>query len=152
MQNVQDCNYKTCLIWKAFIRGPMISLQEVICTLSGAVSDFDQAYGWIRPGLRWSDARKRYFGIYSPVMDRKKTSEQHVQLGPSRVPPDNKDLTLIKEWFDLHNPFGEDGQHLKSLSTGLIADDRVNCDEAENVGRNIQNQLDNRNMEDASIK
>ena len=34
---------------------------------------------------------------------------------------DNKDLTLIKEWFDLHNPFGEDGQHLKSLSTGLIA-------------------------------
>ena len=65
---------------------------------------------------------------------------------------DNKDLTLIKEWFDLHNPFGEDGQHLKSLSTGLIADDRVNCDEAENVGRNIQNQLDNRSMEDASIK
>eukprot|EP00795_Rhopilema_esculentum_P008020 gene8020-13930_t len=51
----------------------------------------------------------------------RKTSEQHVQLGPSRVSRDNKDLTLIKEWFDRHNPFGEDGQHLKSLSTGLIA-------------------------------
>jgi len=37
----------------------------------------------------------------------RKTSEQHIQLTPSRISRDERDLTTIKEWFDVHEPFCE---------------------------------------------
>ena len=80
------------------------------------------------------------------------TSEQHLQLTPSRISRDKRDLTTIKEWFDVHEPFCENEPNFKSLSSGLIAGPDVNCDEAEEVGRNIQCKLNSMNMEDVSIK
>ena len=81
----------------------------------------------------------------------RKTSEQHVQLTSSRITRDNKDLETMKEWFDLHIPFNQHEPNLKSLSSGLIEDSKINCDD-ESVGETIQSKLDNMIMEDISIK
>ena len=82
----------------------------------------------------------------------RKTSEQHVQLTSSRITRDNKDLETMKEWFDLHIPFNQHEPNLKSLSSGLIADSKINWDNSESVGETIQSKLDNMIMEDISIK
>ena len=82
----------------------------------------------------------------------RKTIEQHVQLTSSRITRDNKDLETMKKWFDLHIPFNQHEPNLKSLSSGLIADAKINCDDAESVGETIQSKLDNMVTEDISIK
>ena len=81
-----------------------------------------------------------------------KTSEQHVQLTSSRMTRDNKDLETMKERFDLHIPFNQHEPNLKTLSSGFIADSKINCDDAESAGETIQSKLDNMIMEDISIK
>ena len=82
----------------------------------------------------------------------RKTSEQHVQLTSRRITRDNKDLETMKEWFYLHISFNQNEPNLKSLASGLIADSKINCDDAESVGETIQSKLDNMIMEDISIK
>ena len=82
----------------------------------------------------------------------RKTSEQHVQLTSSQITRGNKDLEIMKEWFDLHIPFNQHEPNLKSLSNGLIAGSKKNCDDAESVGETIQSKLDNMIMEDITIK
>ena len=83
-----------------------------------------------------------------------KTSEQHVELGVSRINRDNADLQKVIGWFECHNPFDLHDHSLRSLSTGLTAteDNNLDCDEAELVGKTIQQSLNNLCLEDAKIK
>ena len=60
-------------------------------------------------------------------------SEQHVELWRSQK---KRDLAEFR---------------LESLSTGLVASDDINCDNAKAVGKVIQNALDNICIEDAVI-
>ena len=82
-----------------------------------------------------------------------KTSEQHTELGQSRIKRDNADLQKIIHWFCWHDPFSVDDPSLRSLSTGLTAinEDGINCDDADSVGRSIQKKLDNVCFEDAKF-
>ena len=82
------------------------------------------------------------------------TSEQHTELGKSRIRRDNSDLDRIIAWFDMHDPFNPAEQSLKCISSGLTAqtNDEINCDDAENIGYVIQQNLDNVRFDDASIK
>lgn len=41
---------------------------------------------------------------------------------------------------------------MQALGSGLIADELITCDDAENIGRIIQQSLDNVALSDASIK
>ena len=62
-------------------------------------------------------------------------SEQHKELGPSRQTKDNEDVDCFIEWFTSHSPFeARPADMLVSLSTGVIADNTVNCDNAWTVG------------------
>ena len=70
------------------------------------------------------------------------TSEQHVELGKGRIKLDFDELQHILQWFDSSSPFGINRTDLQSLYTGVVADETVNCDNAENVGSTIQTQLD----------
>ena len=70
------------------------------------------------------------------------TSEQHVELGKSRIKLDFDELQHILQWFDSSSPFDINRTDLQSLSTGVVADETVNCDNAENVGSTFQAQLD----------
>ena len=79
------------------------------------------------------------------------SSEQHVELGVSRKRRDNIDLQKMISWFNYHNPFLITDPCLKSLSTGIIATEEINCDDAETVGENIQKSLDNLTVEEAKV-
>ena len=63
-------------------------------------------------------------------------SEQLVQLGVSRKNRDVSDLSKIQAWFRERNPF-DGGPELRSLSTRIINDGRVNCDNSEKVRKEI---------------
>jgi hypothetical protein len=56
------------------------------------------------------------------------------------------------EWFEVHDPFDDNRARLQSLPSGLIGDDSVNCDQAEDVGRKIQLKLNGISVTKASIK
>ena len=83
-----------------------------------------------------------------------KTSEQHVDLGASRLKRDKADLAKLKDWLARNTPFNEEEPFLKSISTGLPAtkENQINCDEAEQVGKAIQRQLDEVPFPRAKIK
>ena len=66
------------------------------------------------------------------------TSEEHFDLNCSHVVRDNNDLQTLKDWCHAQDPFGKDERRLKSLSSDLIGNDAINCDEAEEIGRKIQ--------------
>ena len=78
-------------------------------------------------------------------------SEQHVELGRSREKRDNTDLQKLLLWFNCDGPLNLAEFCLKSLFTGLVASENINCDNAEAVGEAIQNALDNVCIEDAVI-
>ena len=80
------------------------------------------------------------------------TSLQHVELGTTRQQRDLRDLEKVKEWLDENDPFDVQKPKLQSLSSNLIADENVNCDQIMAVGRRIQNSLDGMSVAEASIK
>lgn len=83
-----------------------------------------------------------------------KTSEQHVELGRSRIKRDNSDLEKLDQWFNTYNPFLENESSLKSIFSGLTScdEDNINCDQTEAVGNRINVKLDNVVVTDATIK
>ena len=83
-----------------------------------------------------------------------KTSEQHVDLGASRLKRGKADLAKLKDWLARISPFSEEEPFLKSIATGLTAtkEDQINCDNAEQVGKAIQRQLDEVPFSRAKIK
>ena len=84
----------------------------------------------------------------------RKTSEQHAEFGKTRCNQDRRDMLKMKEWFEQHEPFDENISGLRSLSTGITAcdGDGVNCDQAEEVGREIHRKLDRVKVDEAKIK
>ena len=57
-------------------------------------------------------------------------------------------------WFQYQsdNPFNPDRHQLQALNFGLIADESVNCDEAEYIGSSIQDSLDEVSLKEATVK
>ena len=49
------------------------------------------------------------------------TSEQHVEMGVSRIQRDNTDLQKLIAWLSLHDPFCQNDSNLRSLITGLTS-------------------------------
>ena len=74
-----------------------------------------------------------------------KSSEQRQEMGRSRMKQDYRNCLKLLNWLALRNPFLVPDNNLHSLSTGLLSTeaDDINCEKAENVGRNIQAALDN---------
>lgn len=80
------------------------------------------------------------------------TSEQHVELRASRKGKDHADLLKILKWFEVHPPFDRSDNLLVSLSTGVVADDTVNCDSAMEVGLEGVREIVGNNFHDVTIK
>ena len=60
-------------------------------------------------------------------------------------------MSKIQAWFREHNSF-EGGPEVRSLSTGICNDGKVNCDNSEKFGKEIQEQLENVYFHDEMIK
>jgi len=82
------------------------------------------------------------------------SSDIHTDCGTSRVHHDYKDMLKVVEWLRQHNPFVSSDSKLHALHSGITAGDVdcVNCDSADTVGMDIQQQLDGIAFTDASIK
>ena len=93
---------------------------------------------WIISG-QWYDSKRR-------------NADQ--DLGKCRLKSYYKDLQNLITWLShqSHNPFDSNRTNLQVLDSGLIADQLIICDDAEDIGRIIQQKLDNVALGDASIK
>ena len=82
------------------------------------------------------------------------TSDQHVEMTDARRSRDFDDCQKMYAWIKDRNPFLKTDKRLKSLSTGVTADEGsgINCDDAEHVGEEIHDKLDNIPLAEAKIK
>lgn len=73
------------------------------------------------------------------------SSEQHVDLSSTRIQRDSADIMHLSSWLQKFNPFDTKDSRLRSLSSGLAAQDGdgINCDKANSIGRVIQENLNN---------
>ena len=92
-----------------------------------------------------------YSAMITLTSNQTASSYHHEKLGVTRQKRDAKDLDGISSWFKIQNPFDRNRTQLQSLSTGLIADDKINCDKTESLGSSIQMKLDNLKFSEASI-
>ena len=84
-----------------------------------------------------------------------KRSEQHIDLGPSRLTRDHTDWKRFKDWLTARNPFTFEDSNLHSLSTGFISiagEDEINCDDSERIGANIQAGMDGKSFTEVRFK
>ena len=108
--------------------------------------------------LVWVGSMHRRAGIHDAMSTltnlKRHTSEQHVELTSSRRERDMKSMWKVLAWFDAHDPFLPMVEELRSLSTGLTAldNDNINCDDAENVGYQLQKKLDGVCFEEVKMK
>ncbi|GBN69305.1 hypothetical protein AVEN_176638-1 [Araneus ventricosus] len=60
-------------------------------------------------------------------------SSEHVEFSPSRESQDDSDLVKLFNWLLLHNPLNVScRKHLLiDIVSGLLANDKVNCDNAK---------------------
>ena len=92
--------------------------------------------------------------LSSLTQNQHKTSDQHEDLGKSRLQRDYNDLQKLTTWLDdqSHDPFDANRTVLQALDSGLIADESITCDDAESIGMCIQRNLDDVSLSEASIK
>ena len=71
--------------------------------------------------LLWVSSMRRCAGIHDAMgnltQQRHRSSEQHVELGSSRIKRDNSDLKRLIDWFDAHEPFDPRQPLLQSISS-----------------------------------
>ena len=106
---------------------------------------------WIHSMHRCAEVHN---GMVSLAGLQHKTSEQHIELGKSRIKRDVTDLEKLYSWFLQHDPFDVNEHSLRCTSTGLTApdDDCINCDRAEEIGKGIQLTLDGVSVAEATVK
>ncbi|GBM16544.1 hypothetical protein AVEN_224280-1 [Araneus ventricosus] len=63
------------------------------------------------------------------------SSDQHISLLKSWQTRDTSDLKKFLIWLKQYSPFNQ-SEELISLFSGIVADDRVNCDSAEELDEN----------------
>ena len=110
------------------------------------------------PSVRalWLQSMHAYSAMHNALSEVTRhhhaTSDQHEEMGKSRLSRDYHDLMKILEWFETNDPFDSNRNQLQSLSSGLIADESINCDNVEKVGHEIQAKLDNVSITKATVK
>lgn len=70
----------------------------------------------------------------------------HKDLTQTRLHRDGKDLQTIIDYFTERKPFSKNSKKLRSLSSGVIADDSVNADSAKTVGACILASMEGRSV------
>lgn len=79
------------------------------------------------------------------------TSEQHKEATKARQERDHKEAHEIVTFLSLRNPFSADPS-LRSITTGIVAEDNVNADKAKEVGEKIPSSLTGKKVYDHSFR
>jgi len=80
------------------------------------------------------------------------TSEQHKDLRSSSEMQDHKDYETFLKWLQVHSPFDFCNQQLVAISTGLVADSSVNCDQAKEIGEAAANAITGKVFSEVKLK
>ena len=82
------------------------------------------------------------------------TSEQHKEVGGSRVARDEKDTIFFLSYLQQRNPFqiDEDDNSLRSIETGVTADSAVNVEQAKEIGTRTLQDIIGKNVKDYSFR
>lgn len=70
-----------------------------------------------------------------------KTSEQHKEMGKSRIVRDHKDIQTVLDYLTSASPFVGDKTVLRSISTGVSACESCNVESAKSVGQKILDSM-----------
>ena len=92
------------------------------------------------------DALETFTGVHTLA------SEQHKDLRISSTIKDSRDCNIFANWLADHSPFQytENGA-LISISSGLVADEKVNCDEADVIGTSAAKSLEGKSFVDLKL-
>ncbi|GBO17620.1 hypothetical protein AVEN_140612-1 [Araneus ventricosus] len=80
-----------------------------------------------------------------------KSSDQYISLSKSWQTRDTCDLKNFLVWLKQYSPFNQSDE-LNSLSSGIVADDKVNCDSVEELGENAVKGIVGKRFADVSLK
>ena len=82
-----------------------------------------------------------------------KTSEQHIlEATRARQDKDIIDLNELLYFLESKNPFNPDNTTLRSIATGVTANNTVNAHKAKNVGQKILNSMEGKKVTEHSFK
>lgn len=105
--------------------------------------------------LQWVHSMHHFLALHNAMKSlsgkQHSTPEDHIDCSTASRSRDTEDLNKIIDWLNTNNPYSNDTEDLKSLSTGLIATQDINCDESEQIGYELQCELDI-SFADAKIK
>ena len=71
---------------------------------------------------------------------------QHVDSSPTRQKRDSKDIKALLKFLVGRNPFTNADTRLRSISSGRIASDKVNAEDAGNIGEKILEKMVGKNV------
>jgi hypothetical protein len=109
--------------------------------------------GGLTRGSGMSDEQRALWVLSSPVCSEYNhamedfnkrafsTSVQHKEMSGARMKRDQADLAKIKEKLESCSPFSADPT-LRNIITGVVAEDGVNVDEYQKVGRHIIDKME----------
>ena len=73
-------------------------------------------------------------------------------LHPNTQSRDNRDRDIFVQWLQAHSPFaGYEQDRLVSLSTGIVADASVNCDDPVSIGQAAASQMTGKKFTDVTL-
>ena len=107
--------------------------------------------------LQWVYAMPHLVAVHNAMTGltgKERSGFEHQELGSARRRRDTADLLKLVQWFEDNDPFDIEVSALRSLSSGLTAEngDGINCDDVASVGHAIQQSLDFSTVADAKIK
>ncbi|GBN72141.1 hypothetical protein AVEN_33226-1 [Araneus ventricosus] len=119
---------------------------------------------------RWLDPRPKYVSWRRSALDlyhaekssgdgiveafaevTDESSDQYISLSKSWQTRDTSDLKKFLIWLKQHSPFNR-YEELIFLFSGIVADDRVNCDSAQELGENAAKGIVGKRFADVTLK
>ena len=79
------------------------------------------------------------------------TSEQHKDTTKARQDRDQQDTNTIIRYLSKRSPFDSESS-LRNIATGVVADDRVNCDKSQAEGKKILDSLTGKNAHEYTFR
>ena len=107
---------------------------------------------WIVSGYKSAEVHDAKTELTNSKLE---ASDQHVEMRESRKLRDFEDLKRLIQWLLTHNPFFPIDPDLRCLHSGLSSKegkDKVNCENIEIIGGNIQRNIDGQNFKEITFK
>ena len=95
---------------------------------------------------RITRALRRFAGL-----NTNETPEQHLDLRPARQRRDHADLQKLCEYLRAHSPLTKPRNEIVSVSTGIVGDASINCDQAIQRGKEILKKIAGKNFGEVKL-